>query len=1017
MSGTTNPMRQWFVRPLARPGQADLLEIRSVADVINVTTDKAIIQQWIDRGSMEPVIDLSETWEGRSCDTTIYADGVRILGPVVARGRVIRIHARWIEGQGIGTQAANGGTAPVPALLDVSGAAGAAPDMNRPESQRFLCAGSCHGSTQPGSRPRAADGIAHFRSLYESDRRDGEPGSHGQDGCTGAPGAAGHDGGEIHLVTNDLRGTLSLVACGGDGGRGYDGARGQDGQDGGNGAHDVWRSGMYLATCGSRGGRGGDAGAPGLGGLGGAAGAGGIVTVHSARFETDAAGVRRVTASATAGKAGSMGADCSVAASPGKGGSNFYGDHDGRGPSRQPDGIVRGKPSRPSSAPPTVKDGETRLLPLGTADLAAAADAGFVNLYVQKIKQLQLISSLAPSHENSESLLGAVRWIDAVLGAWLSQPGNVVDHQPKDPEIRSAFTDLQLLKYDLSSNLQAFGYQSDYVPLDGSSSYLALFRDSVAAYRNIETKYVEYLKADTADQKQLRASIDEYIHDGTTIRVLEAERGKLLADLRALLVQIMSIEKRIPDEWDAFTAKLGSAVNTLSGEFGASLEDIFQAIMTICMVPPVVSEGGKFTAHGAGVVLSAAEVGSLVGKWAGNLRTDGGTVVSKDHVIRQLTRFQGKFRDLLTFAKQARDSGAFEDDQNGAKALATADEIEAILDDFSSRAKVREAITELHAVKELVLARNEALLRYNTSLAQLVKMDGQQSDLEAHRKLVDEKIAEATQNFDNFILRTYLERLYQLQRDSCVRSLYLYFRAAGFEHLVLPSDVVAAIRPLLAKEALPAPFSPDCLEALRTAFEQVVQGTREEIEKRHALTLFPQGSEVVHRVVIERATAGAAAVFSRLDRSRETFIQFALPSKAGAKGIALRTFDGTANVRIANVRVWLRGLRTQAPTVKVRITHGGTEEVRRADGLVLHCAHPMKVGAFEYRPETAMTPAERPEESQWGDSSALDSGRIGPFTTWTLAVQPPETGPSAANEDLKDVDAIVVEFRGSFQTI
>jgi hypothetical protein len=135
---------------------------------------------------------------------------------------------------------------------------------------------------------KGADALVSLQGRANDGGRPGDPGS------PGANGANGKSGGDIVLILEELAGSLSFDARGGNGANGQSGGNGAVGSAGGQGPQ---------CTNGARGGTGGSAGP---GGKGGDGGDGGLVWVQYGS-SVDVSKIKSAFSAGTPGRAGQNG--------------------------------------------------------------------------------------------------------------------------------------------------------------------------------------------------------------------------------------------------------------------------------------------------------------------------------------------------------------------------------------------------------------------------------------------------------------------------------------------------------------------------------------------------------------------------------------------------------------------------------------------------------------------------------------------------------------------------------------
>jgi hypothetical protein len=859
-------------------------------------------------------------------DLVIRADRVLVKGTIRLPGRNVFVVARVLEGEG-------------DAGFITNGENGAAPPPPKPMS-----------TFQP--QPGGKGGIAST----------GGVGGNGIAGDPGNEGAIGKPAGNITLHVGEFCGhSFQLHANGGAGGAGQNGQAGVPGARGGQGGDPNGNPDHNPAGNGGNGGVGGNGGRGGTGGVGGANGR--IIAIAFRR---------------------APGGQVFVQASPGAGGAGGIGGGGGAGGAGGPAGDSHGsrRVANPGAPGGNGANGDTGTR--GASPAAVATDVRQGSLAEQKdsvtLAQLQMILRLGTLRlllrdTNRQDLAERLAYVRdfAALRVTADDAGRQFD---------AASQRANALLFQNSRGLDPQGHPENYAPRLDIATYKANLDRFVANFKALRDDYRSYFRTDsTRDQRiaglkalSIKAStlitdLDAQAHDGLALATGliplcdDAQRRCALQ-----LVVLQADLTRLETELKQVAKNTGCVLDTLGG-LTKGLDAL--ALSGDARVKKVAGYG-----HDAEKMIKSVIPADLQPAALAN-------------AVTKLESLGDDLKDLASAYSQNKDLIINLKDPNAYKLLVDQQQLNAILkpylDKFDTAQEAKKSMDEY--VKR-VQTRNEAILRFNTQIADLAGVKARRAEASAQKSQADTLIAS---NADPMgaELASFAGNAFRASKELCVEQLYLTGKAAVFYSLDRSFNVFDIIRNLGAGTDLD-------WSAFQTGADQVVKHLQTAEERFGQDTIaFPQ----------DTSQPGAAIVVRNADGSSLTKLSEGI---AFTIAPAFRTttkdqspFYGMADVRITRVRVWVEGARTSDNELTVLLTQLGQETIVNLQNQALEFVHSEVGTRLVYDLNSKLV-------RSGGDIRLPESkyAAVGPFGTWVVKVLTRDN----RGLDLSAVKEVRVEF-------
>lgn len=907
-----------------------------------------------------------------TADVTVYADVLRIRGPLMLPGRTVRLYARRLEtemdsqrqGAAIIVDGADGASAPpwqMPHARDGKPGLPGSPGQRGGDGESAPPANVAEVIQSYDSRIAQLDGpiLAMTRASLEMsksiimqlwDRSKDMAGMPGQDGDPGKP------GGTIVIACETLAADAPLVLRAA-GGRGGDGQAGQGGGRGGDGAPgaDAPADGSRVGTDGGNGGNGGSGG---NGGKAGRGGNGGKIVVQSVH-PVDARQLSAVVAGGSPGKPGKggLGGGCGYGARGGQGTIAVF-DIGGRTLSKRIPGGNHGSNGQ-VGAHGADGQGPGQAAPSGTYTQTTCAYEDIAPLLpdssLQMLFERARASYLAAGDDGAAaSMAEAVRllaWVNALATAdSTARPSNLR---------RAIYQQSQLLSIFLQRGWNYFGHEVNYVPAGTREYWLQEVQESLGELQDIEAQYVSYCAAAqtlSEQQHELQGALKASYH-------LQTELQDTMTSLAPQLTAKASLIGQLEDQAQGAAATLQSRLATLEAAIQAAVGLSWKDFAAVLQNLAFISEQPF---QGTAMILSQA--GNLASTAMNTIVNDAGQNVSRQYLVNKLALLGQDFQNLNE--GYALVNGYLTtDDPNGGKLLYERQQLQNLLDQIASWQEAQAVRQQLEDYINLENARNQAILAYNALVAQVVTAHNQ---LMAEQHRYAQVQAQLTDNADPALpaFTTFLASAYEQIKARCLYNLYMATRAAVFWSL----------DPTITLQSI---FGVEDVGQITTAMIATNQSLLEQKLSR-AHEQFSQDAQAFRNVELVIDETTSPHIMQALRAGKSTGLALTLPVVMPGTDAAASPFAGMADVRVTMVQAWIDGIRTTNGKYQVEIAHLGREQLVTPEGTLMEVVHAPKHFKFRYDPEV-MTDHDTsdPEEAE-GSSYAA----IGPFATWQIDIRP-----------------------------
>lgn len=887
-----------------------------------------------------------------SADITIYADTLRIAGPIEAKGRTVRIYARVLE--------AAADSKGRPAGIHVDGEDGTGADKLPVPKAVGMWA--------------APKGIVHCV-------KKNIPPTHGYNTPTppippaipGGHGHGGHAAGSITIrcseVANPAKFVLELSA---NGGRGGDGARGQGGGEGGKGGNGddafqcclgAWNIEGQDGAPGGDGGTGGDGGDAGYGGNGGA-----ITFLCESDAPTGVTGQVKSGASGTPG-AGGSGGDPGPGGDGGKGidvltggGSHvapiqlhIAGGQTGPAGHRGKDGgsgtVSQGKkpaagsfqcakqtPEQVFPASHEMRPWLNMILNRADYDFIAAGDDETSPHLQQAGLRYQWLARLSQSHHQAKSTV--------------------------DSGVLSVFHTANIHLSSISAGHNYFGKSADFVPLGGKDYWTGEVDDALADLQDFEPRYQNYL--DLAKDQQTRVTEIKSALSASKARIaaLQRREADVLASLPGLTDTIDQLDYDIQADSNALTTAMQTLQSEINAAIGLSPTDFIKAIGSLAYYM-----GGSLnkTALIAGKVLDLGYQG------ISDVVADDGTKIKKSYLVNKIL-MQGKDFSQLDEGFRMAFHLITPSDPHRVKLLQEKKDLDRLLDKIASWKQAKAVRQDLDSYVSKVSARNKAVLEYNSVVKQALKIEA-----DIHTEIAtSHELAGQAANIDPDLphAAVYMTFVYKLICARFVDNLYNCLRAAAFWAV----DDTLSLSAVTGGATDPRQITYTTAKAWVTQTKTLLSNAHESLGK--------QSHPAIQDIVISLDESVVGARFADLKAGKCSVLHFTLPPVLKQTSLSESPFAQYSNVRTSKVQIILRGATTTDPTFKLDLKQLGNENVAASSNRLMSASHQPRGVPFEYSIDAATG---NMQVKTPGDNLLLadkEYAPLGPFADWSLTITP-----------------------------
>lgn len=557
-----------------------------------------------------------------------------------------------------------------------------------------------------------------------------------------------------------------------------------------------------------------------------------------------------------------------------------------------------------------------------------------------------------------------------------------------------------LLHYYLEG-ADAFGHYNLSVPRGSFSYYYAQLNQAMPLLYRMETDYAQMVESSKQAEDFLAQVDKKGIDVSKHLDSLNNEITMTISELDQVADLISVMDSHVLGARQKFADKMRGFQDDLAGAVGLGWGDVLDALEMMAFV-------GSDPEHA--IPMGRVQLAKLGLSAFNELYTDSGRKVKKEYVVTQAKVLSGDFSKLGEgFHTWMGEQTISMEDQGAARLYVKQSEFNRFFDDFLLRHSAQEAKEALNEYVDSVQERNVQIDAYNLLVARLLEDENQIKSLQAQQNLLAGK---ADLNIQRQKTQDYLISAYNSLRDRCIRLLYMTGRAYYFLSLNRLD--------LLGEQLNLGPADQINLHSIIMAKSRIIDADAEAIEQRvtppslkppispsiggHGVRIAyvrnkNKDDEAPYNLVLKRPK-----LLDRLEEDHNVSITLTWDNLMSSGG--KNPFSGEANVRLRRVRCWIYGLPTNDHVHRIRLVHGGDEEIIRPNGESIEFKHtPLQI-QFEYNSS---------DPKQFEDISAINNGGaetpllqengsfigqgidlwdashyapVGPFTNWKIKIGP-----------------------------
>ncbi|HCC08359.1 MAG TPA: hypothetical protein DEP72_09415 [Clostridiales bacterium] len=543
---------------------------------------------------------------------------------------------------------------------------------------------------------------------------------------------------------------------------------------------------------------------------------------------------------------------------------------------------------------------------------------------------------------------------------------------------------------NLANGLDYFGYDSQHVPLTSFGFYRNLLNDLISNFSYIEDEYNSYYDK-LKDQK---ATIDIIKSVKQQQETIIAQSNSSISQLKNNLIEsaniIDSYQYTLAPKKQALEDKMKELKDSIEKYFDFNVQSFLSSLTTLAFAPK-----SKIM-----WITQIAEVGV---KGTEDVTDDKGDEINKDYIVGKIKSVEASVKGLIEGYSEEKDGTLQADDPCANKLIASEEKINDLLDDFYNKfpTEITELKTLFQDYVKTITSRNTEILDYN-AIVQLLRKNHQQIN-EAQKKITSLNSSALKNINPNWPeITAFVSQMYYSSRSIIMEIMDLAARAYGFWSLDDHRNLIAQA---YGNRSLP--------EIDTASFTQVqtiiLDSYRRTIEKfGNGAGIFPMNNNDEGIVIkldkdqIEYFKENKVIMFN---------IPVALPSKLKTENSfaeASNPFAGACNIRLNNVRVWIKGAKASNDMLQVNICHTGKEQIVDANGNVFSFSHDPKYTMFKYY--LSNNKIFQDGGIGWQDSESKSTyALVGPFTYWKIKIY--DTPDDLV--DLSEVTEVKIEFHGT----
>ena len=434
---------------------------------------------------------------------------------------------------------------------------------------------------------------------------------------------------------------------------------------------------------------------------------------------------------------------------------------------------------------------------------------------------------------------------------------------------------------------------------------------------------------------------------------------------------------------------------------------------------------GNFV-EAASMIAFAPENPAMWGIQAANVEYQGGTEVkndqgvpvNKDYIVHRIDTIEGDLKIISESAKVEDDGSITVAKPGDDKLIADKSTLDAMLDQFYNKfpGEVQTLKNAIQQYVNLVIERNNMVMQYNACVSLLSGKYTQYVDYERKLASLNDKVLE--QNPDLPAATAFASDMYHEMQQSVVYILNMTART--YRLWTLSSDNLCTIRDEAGNPPLALNY-----DTLKAVYDNFYKAT--------IINTISAHPPMTDKFSPSNTTANYIVKSSDYFGDFKYGISFSFQAQ---KKEDAGSFSGMSQVRIDEVRVYLIGAKLsqghEQDDIALTITHGTQDTFVTSNNrtTTFSYAHPLQM-PFHYK----LSPASKlnsgrddfeipvrssiSTRTDWGLPSILGGSKkypvMGPFTSWTITVDPaknPGLAYNAAEGGFTDIIGVVFEFKG-----
>lgn len=473
--------------------------------------------------------------------------------------------------------------------------------------------------------------------------------------------------------------------------------------------------------------------------------------------------------------------------------------------------------------------------------------------------------------------------------------------------------EVQGYMYNLTKGLDAYGYAFNYVPIKAMASGVPSIQDInsmetlLKAFQEMEQYYVTYLKdlRNSDNFKKVIKNIETSLKDNNSD--IQVTIPILWDNLKDIGLQIDSYKQRLETKKKLLTQLVEKYRDDIKNKvdvfFDIDITSFLEAASTIAFAP---ESPAMWVAEGAKVLQT-------------NLTTisDGhGNRVNTDYVVHEISKIGNNLNSISEGYTKRPDGTIMLDDPGANKLLGEQQEIENLLDNFYKKCQdiAEELSNSLKDYISTVIERNNLVIEYNACVGLLQqKYQTQQSNQDKLTELRDQALGQDPDLPSN---AAFALEAYNVTQNDII--LILNFASRIYRFWTLDPNYLCTING--SDGVCPSSLNYNALQKTYLDF--------------YSTTLLKTiSSNPVNSTFTGDIRNGVAAQIFIYKRDYYEDIKFGATveikaTKAGEEG----PFSSMANIRINNVRVYLKGAKMkdghEQESIRIDLTHGREDTFR-----------------------------------------------------------------------------------------